>query len=391
MSNIPMLRAVVGVAALAVLANGCASTDPTQNEIAPALDAPTVLAEPTTVGEVFAAIAELGLEPSEVDAYLFERARAEGEITLYLNPGSRAEEIAEAWSEAFARAYPGLGMRHVTLSASDFNPRVLSEHRASRPQADVVRTSATLLDELSREGILALHSGILRPEGSPDWAVTPNAIFARITSSVIAWATERVGSAGPPQQWDDFLQPEFSGCTLISSPSWIVGMIADRGLDKTEAWFEAFLANGGRMTLDGGATVLRKIVSGEADCLVHMNGSQAEDQRAQGAPIDWFAPEGSPTVVTAFSVLTTTPRPHAVALFVRWALGSDGAAIAADFGELSVRADVAPESERFRPWQDPTSEEFQRFLIVGPEVVEEFGSLAEELLARYHTPNVLQR
>jgi len=391
MSSLHLIRALAGGTALAFLAAGCASTEPAQ----PLPAAPAMLAEvpagPATVSDVFAAIAELGLDPAEVDAYLLERAREEGDITLYINPGSRAEEIAEAWSEAFARAYPGLGMRYVALSPSDFNPRVLSEHRASRPQADVVRTSATLLDELSREGILALHAGILQQEGSPDWTVTPSAIIARITPSVIAWSTERVGADGPPQQWDDFLRPEFSGCTLISSPSWIVGMIADRGLGETEAWFEAFLANGGRMTLDSGATVLRQIISGETDCLVHMNGTQADDQRVQGAPIEWTAPEGSPTVVTAFSVVATTPRPHAVALFVRWALGLDGAGIAASFGELSVRPDVAPESERLLPWQDPTSEEFQRFLIVGPEVAAEFGSLAEDLLARYHTPNVLQR
>jgi iron(III) transport system substrate-binding protein len=353
---------------------------------------PEASAEPETVEEVFALIASLGLDAAATDAYLLERARDEGSVTLYLNSGGGVgEEIAQAWSEAFAASYPGLGLQFVALSPTDFNPRVLSEHRAGRPQADIVRTSASLLAELEREGILTIHAGLLGAAGAPSWSVTPTGVIGRVTPTVIPWNAERVPPGNEPRDWDAFLTPEHAGCVLGPTPSWVVGMIEDRGLPRTEQWFEGFLANGGLMVIENGPSLLRKLVAGEVDCVVHVNAGQAESARASGAPVEWLLPAASPGVVTAFSVLSTTPRPHAAALFVRWAVGQQGAQIASDLGEFAVRADVTLSSERFLPFADPSSAEFSRVIVIDNDMAGRLEQQAADLLARYHTPNVIQR
>jgi ABC-type Fe3+ transport system substrate-binding protein len=379
--------------AAALLVSACSSSpsDPLAST-APGQPSAPVAPAPETVEEVFAAIAALGLDDESTDSYLLERALTEGTVTFYLGSGAgTGDDLAEAWSQGFSEAFPGLKMEFVALSASDFNVRVLSEHRSGRPQVDVLRNASALLSELDAEGLLAAHSGILQSQGVPDWTLTRTGVINRMTPSVIPWNTERVPERAQPTDWDDFLSEEHAGCSLGPTPSWIVGMIADRGFDGTNEWFERFLSNGGQMTLDSGPALLRQMVSGEIDCVVHVSAVQAESARLSGAPIDWLIPDRSPASVFEFSVTSTTARPHAAALFARWVAGVEGSVIAASLGENPLNTNVAIISERLEPTRNPSSDDFQRLIIIGLDIASEFEPQAAEILARHHTPNVIRR
>jgi len=378
--------------AVALLSACSSSPSDAPASTAPGQPSSSVAPGPQTVEEVFAVIAALGLNEESTDDYLLERALTEGTVTFYLGAGAgTGEDLAEAWSQGFAEAYPGLEMEFVGIGAGDFNVRVLSEHRSGRPQVDVLRNASALLSELDAEGLLAAHSGLLQSRGVPDWTVTRTGIINRMTPSVIPRSTERLPERVWPVEWDDFLRDEHAGCSLGPTPSWVVGMLADRGFEGTAEWFERFLSNGGQMTLESGPTLLRQMVSGEIDCVVHVSAVQAETARLSGAPIDWSIPNSSPASVFEFSVTSTTTRPHAAALFVRWATGVEGSEIAAALGENPLNTIVPIISERLEPTRDPSSAEFQRSIIIDLNIASRFDSQAAEILDRYHTPNVIRR
>jgi ABC-type Fe3+ transport system substrate-binding protein len=353
------------------------------------VDSPDEIAEPRSVADIYATLAGAGLDDAELDALLYERALGEGPLVLYAHTGGIGE-VLDAWATGFASAFPGLQIIHTSPSVSDFATQVLAEHRAGRPQADVVRSSATILSELRTQGLLVQHAGLLARSDVAGWTVTPTGVITRLNPSVIAWNTDRFSNRPGPRSWDDFLLPEHAGCGLIELPSWVVGMAGQRGLEATEDWFERFLANGGQMVV-GGSAQLRRLVSGEIDCLVHSSLLSVTQLQTQGAPLAWHLPAESVATVFEFSVLATTQRPHAAALFVRWAAGEEGALIAARVGDTPVHPAVPSPNPAVAPFTDPSSAEFAHILIIGQDEAERLEPQALELISRYHTPNVVRR
>ena len=338
-----------------------------------------------TVAQAYAQAVALGLADEDLDAYLYERALEEGgTLVMYHDP--TGADIVDEWSRTFSDRYPGLSLTYVELDTDDFVERVVAEHRAGRPQADLVRRSVAALSRPRAEGMLVEHGGLLAAAGVPAWTVTPTGLIDRVSPTVLMWRTD-IPDRRPPTSWDDFLLPEHAGCVLPTSPSWVTGLVAARGEAAAEDWIRRFLANDGQVAVGSSAQV-RRLVAGEIDCVVYGTAVRAEVLRADGAALDWAVPEDAPALVHQFSVLTTTPRPHAAALFIRWAGGPEGARIASAGGESVVHPDAEVPFERLRVWQDEDSPEFRRTRLIDLDEVAAAESAAVSLIERYLLPAV---
>lgn len=389
-STIPLPRARrTAVAALVLgllLATGC-SAGTVAPDAAPDATPDAEASAPETYDALLAGIAAEGRTSDERSAWLAERAAEEGEVVLYGGGGD--PELYEALELAFEAEHPDIDMSWLLIEPGEFEARVTAERAAERGLYDVVLTSATLTARLIDPGYVAMHAGVIAPDGFPEAYVDDHTVGITFNPTVVPVATERASLEDAPRTFDDYLQPEHAGCVLPDTPSWVVGLVAALGSEGAEAWFQGFLDNGGLMAGSGG-TELQRLVAGEIDCLVHVQASDVLQLAADGAPVDFVQLEQGPATVTAVSLSSAPPHPHAAALLGLWLSGPEGARINLEIeGRIPVQPVGELAFERLEAWRDPASDEARRTLAITSAVARANAATAADLLERYHAPNVL--
>jgi ABC-type Fe3+ transport system substrate-binding protein len=374
------------VVVLAAAACGGAAT----NDTAPVAEDGSGVAEdaaPETFDAFLASIASEGLGSEARAALLAERAVEEGAVVLYGGGGD--PEQYEALEVGFEAAYPGIDLQWLLIEPGEFEARVTAERTADRGLYDVVLTSATVTSRLIDPGFVAVHAGVIVPDDFPADYVDDHTVGVTFNPTVVPVATSRSSLEDAPGTFDDYLAPEHAGCVLPETPSWVVGLVAELGADGAEAWFQGFLANDGIMA-SSGSSELQRLVAGDIDCLVHAQASDVLKLADAGAPIDFVLLERAPATVTAVSLSSAPPHPHAAALLGLWLSGGDSARILLEVaGRIPVQAVGSLPFERLEAWRDPTSDEARRTLPVSSALARAHAATAADLLERYHAPNLI--
>jgi ABC-type Fe3+ transport system substrate-binding protein len=375
-------RWVVAVATL-VLISGCG----------PSAEGPSVSGGPATslqgsggVPASLAEVAALGLTDEERFALLADLARDEPTVTLY---SSSQREGSEAWIESFRRRFPDVEVEYVNMEPEDISPRLLAERDAGRRTADVVYTSTPALGDLHARGALAPHHDVIVPDGQSRTFIHPSANVTRLQVQAIGWSTQWRPAADGPRSYEDLLLPEFAGCVLTDSPTWVSLMVQRLGEAGMRAWFEAFLANGGVMA-ESASRQQRRLAIGEIDCVVLAREGALRTLVAEGAPLAWATPEPALAFTHGVALVEGSRSPFGAALLALWiALPEQVAALLEVSGGTALHAGVA----QVRDEPDAVvSEDLLRRSGVVVLDVESAGGLATkafELLAEYHTPNLL--
>lgn len=373
---------VVGVLLLVLAACGTADTGPSgDSDPSTNVDEQAPDGDPATAEEVLAAIAAMDLTEEERVAYLRERAIEEGGVLHY---SDTIIDTNEAWAAGFSAAYPEIDHSFVRVPNVDLVERVLAEARAGRVVADVIQMSNSVGAVIQSEGLLARHHGVPVPEDYPDRFVDDYALLAYRSGNVIVWNTDLVADEDAPRELEDLLEPQHSGCVFTGSPTPVAAWIVTYGYEETEAWFEAFLANGGIAQAGSTSGFLRQLAAGEFACLLGGHTHATEALIADGAPLEWHAPDPTPAVVGNIYIHRDTTRPHAAALFVHWMLSREGGAqVVADEGRFSPYPDVPLAYERLQPLADPESEVGRRLRHLSVEEMLEVDRSALELIERY--------
>jgi ABC-type Fe3+ transport system substrate-binding protein len=363
--------AVVAVAAVLAACGGGAITLP------PEVD------ERSPLERALDAITEAGLEGPELDAYLLERALEEGGMVLHY--GTMEAEVLDGWSAGFAARFSALEHGAVRLRSAEIAERVRLERGARADSVDVLDTTDAAFQRLVAEGFVAEHRGVLAVDGLPAVHVDAHSAVFSLQPLVITWNTRSMAGTTPPRTWDEVLLRESDGCVISDSPSLIVGLIGDRGIDAARQWLEAFLASGGRV-VQGNTAAVAGLASGEYPCAAAGTLSSVEELAALGAPLDWHAPDPTPVLRYRLGIAADTKRPHAAMLFVRWALGPEGAAVVSDSARLSTRPDVVSGSERSRGFVTPGDPLAGRLQVIDGAREVEIANLALELLDELIVP-----
>ena len=272
---------------------------------------------------------------------LIAGAKKEGVLNIYTS--AQSNDLGPVVA-AFEKKY---GIRTTLWRSSSENVlnRVVQESRGNRFTVDIVETNGPELEALHREQILQLvkspyHADLIAPAIRPhgEWVGT------RLNVFVQAYNTRLVKKEDLPKTWEDLVNPKWKGKLGIEreDTDWLAGVFSEIGEAKGRKIFKDIVA-ANRISARKGHTLLTQlVVSGEVPLALTVYNYKAEQLKAQGAPIDWFAIGNAIARPNGVGVARRAPNPHAAVLFYDFELSEEGQKIIAtrDFVPTSRKIDT---------------------------------------------------
>jgi iron(III) transport system substrate-binding protein len=265
-----------------------------------------------------------GAEP-EKDAWeqVVAAARAEGQVLLYVNPGTRP--FMEHAIPAFQQEY-GVQAEPVYMSGREVEERLYAEHGAGQYRADIVSAANASAYGLYKTGLLETinlpntraiterlrHIG---PVGTyyPQY-VDPYGILVNI---------QQVPPERLPTRWADLLDPYYRGKIVLHDPTTAGGGNTWLGLvHETPGLGRPYLEQLARQDLlmvQQPTQVESMIARGERSIGLPIGLRALALQR--GAPIQYVAPqEGVFLIVSSVAVAKNAPHPNAARVWANFML-----------------------------------------------------------------------
>ncbi|MDB5762995.1 MAG: putative transporter substrate-binding protein [Herminiimonas sp.] len=261
---------------------------------------------------------------------LMEAAQKEGSLLLYT---AMPREYVMRLNEPFEKKY-GIKVKVWQAVGESILQRVLNESR-SAPVVDVVHSTSTYLEALSRENVLQeIHSPVqktLLPAALPK-----HHMYASDLQYVVvqAYNTNKVKKEDLPKTYQDLLDPKWKGKLSIeaSDNDWLASVISDMGTEKGTQFFKDLVANNTLSVRQGHTLMVSLVAAGEVPLALTVYQYAAEQARKKGAPVDWFAIEPAVSIFSGIGVAKKAPHPNAALLYYDYMLGPDAQAILAKIG-----------------------------------------------------------
>ena len=279
---------------------------------------------------------------------LYERAKAEGSVTLY---GAGPPEPFKRWIKDFQQQYPGVTVVF-TGGLSNALDQKIERQIADHKMAADVGIFQTMQDFVrwKQQGALMLF----KPDGFDkiDSAFKDeDGAFTTVSVNLVTYAynTKGVSAADVPKSALDFLKPMFKGRLITSDPSDDdAGLMAFHAIVDKYGWdyMTKYMAMAPHFTRDGHAVVSNAVAAGDA--LATFDSTSTTPRLiAAGKPIQMVLSQADPTPVflVAGAIFAGAPHPNAAKLFLDWYLAPDQQR---RNGAFSARSDVPP-PQGFRP------------------------------------------
>lgn len=297
----------------------------------------------TEASEIYAALAEI--EYDERVACIESRAAEEGEVVIY---SSRDSDMLDAWQADFADAYPDVEFEYLSAQPEVLYERLLQEARGDAATADVVQMGEEL-KLLGDEGHLATLHGAMVPEGFPDHGHGEWYMAFGPSPLVLAYNTDLVSEDEAPQEWEDLLDPKWDGKVAIETGAthFVKTLVGVWGEDEARDYLEKLVHGNNAIIRKGHTNITNMLAAGEFPIAAELYGHKVEsfiDEK--GAPIDWVAPDPTPTGSGGFGIAASSPNPFAAALLAHYMTGPRAGQIWAEDGRLHLHPDVEPKYPR---------------------------------------------
>jgi iron(III) transport system substrate-binding protein len=274
-------------------------------------------------------------------------------LTVY-SPHGREQLVL--FEERFEAAHPGVDVQWVDMGSQEALDRIRSER--ANPQGDVWYGGPALF--FSR----AADEGLLEPY-RPGWA---DAVMSEargaddlyfgvyLTPAVITYNSDAISREDAPKDWDDILDPRWSGKVLIRDPlasgtmRTIFGMIMYRSIETTGdtlagyEWLRRLDAQTKEYVLN--PAILYQKLSRQEGLVTLWNLPDVLRVQAQGFPLDYVLPaSGTPVLVDGIAVIRGAKQPDLARAFVEYAGSIEGQLLAARraFRNLA-RSDIPTDS-----------------------------------------------
>ena len=273
---------------------------------------------------------------------LVDGAKKEGNLSIYTS--AQGDDMG-ALVAGFEKKYPGVKVTTWRAGSEKVLQRAVTEARANRHTVDIVETNGPELESLHREKIFQLvkspqlaniNKSALRPHG--EWVGT------RLNVFVQAYNTNLVKKEELPKTWADLANPRWKGRLGIEAEDqdWLAGVVGDLGEAQGVKVFKDIVAANGISVRKGHTLLTQLVVSGEIPFALTVYNYKAEQLKAKGAPIDWFA-IGMPIArPNGIGVTRAAPNPHAAVLFFDYELSEEGQKILAgrDFVPTNLKVET---------------------------------------------------
>ena len=294
------------------------------------------------------------------------KAKQEAEAKGYILPTSRAEIVANAkregklralsgltasalkpMIEAFKKKYPFIDTYVEEIEGTDSYQRFLLELNSGRAKnwdATYIPYDnyKAFLPHQMKLDILAMASlGVLSTHPKMVDPVSRNTVSANSVMHILAYNRKLLPDDKVPDQWEDFLKPEFKGRKIIADirPTAIATLVPAWGLEKTVE-FARKLAAQDVAWVRGGTRGITATMAGEYSvCLGPYFSSVKRTQEKDPAGILGYKiiePVSLRYVSRIDAVLKIAEHPHAALLWLEFLTSPEGQKILDDYGPFQA-------------------------------------------------------
>ena len=301
----------------------------------------------------------IGLADSAIAPAALTKAKQEAEARGLVFEASRDDIIAKAkkegrmravssletatikaMAEAFRAEYPFLNVYVEELTGTDANQRFVLELKAGRNgNWDAAHLATDLYNDyhpylkkfdvhgMAQQGVLRVPPQLVDP-------VNRNILACTSALQVIAYNKKLLSPDKAPNNWEDFLKPEFKGQKFVADirPTEIAALVPAWGLEKTLD-FARRLSAQQPVWVRGGSRVLTAITLGEYALFIGPNYHTVKRAQVKDptGSIDLKIPEPVPTRLSdAAAVVNTAANPYAALLWLEFLGSPKGQKIAED-------------------------------------------------------------
>lgn len=290
------------------------------------------------------------------------QAKKEGSLTWYT---TFADDDVAPMVAAFNKEYPGIKVNSVRLSADKIPPRLLTEQRGGKFNADVVSGDSPQLAQV-------LQAGGLTPYTPPDLPPLPKGLslpkgyetVVYIVTTVLTYNPSVVQQNGmtAPTSWEDLTKPEWKGHFSIdpAAVNWYDSLIHSMGHDKALALIKGLGANQPTF-VESHTQALTQVQSGEPMATATAYGYKASSLKEKTPDqVEFINSDPLSSSLNLIDVVKNPPHPAAARLFVDWMVSQEGQQAIVDVtNHTSTRTDVKNDPTVWNPdkwtpaWGDP--------------------------------------
>jgi iron(III) transport system substrate-binding protein len=265
-----------------------------------------------------------------------------GTLVLYT---SQPEPDAQATTEAFRRAHPGVTVEWVRGGTNQIIPRLRAEFAAGNPRPDVLLIADALtMEALKAERRLAAWPEVPVGGTNPAFHDADRTYFG--TKLITTGIARNTRAPQPVASWRDLLAAPVRGMTAMPSPA-VSGAAAIHVLAIAQnpalgmAYWEA-MARQNLSPRGGNGQVLQAVAGGEKPYGMIVDFLPIREA-ARGAPVQFIFPEEGVTPITEpVAILASARNVPAARAFVAFLLSRDGQELASRMGYLPADPTVAP-------------------------------------------------
>jgi ABC-type Fe3+ transport system substrate-binding protein len=281
----------------------------------------------------------------ELQAKIEGAKRESGTLLIY---GSVDFRDIKSLIDAFQARYPFIRVTYEHMRPPEVYTRVTGEVTAGRPTADLVIVSLTT-------GLRMAEEGRFLPYISPEAAAYPETFKDKdglwtafvLLPIVFVYNTKLVKPEELPKTLEELVDPKWKGKIVMhditlgtTGTQWLVSLRDYIGESKWNDFIRRLLDLKPSLDISVSA-VAEYVAAGEYPIGMITNLHDAVRLKIEGAPIDYFLPEGVPilTTVSLIAIIKTTQNVNSAKLFVDFALSQEGQTI---IGNVPVRFPARP-------------------------------------------------
>ena len=252
---------------------------------------------------------------------LYEAAKKEGEVVL--NVATTIEDF-QAIFDNFQKAFPGVKINPISVSAPAVPPRIITEYGANAVTIDVSFGSiGSLTPLIERDLMETLDWSGLDLANPKDVLLGGKALKVYDSPWVFFYNKKSVPEAEAPRTWEDLLDPKWKGkINIHRSPVNLSTLPFAWGEQRARDYMEK-LAKQQIIPGARGAEILDRITRAEALIGVETLQSIMAAIR-QGAPLEIAAISPQFGLSTSATTFKRAPHPNAARLLMAWLGTADG-------------------------------------------------------------------
>ncbi|MBL8151272.1 MAG: extracellular solute-binding protein [Blastocatellia bacterium] len=274
------------------------------------------------------------------------------QLMVYSPHGS---DLLEAFKTRFEAANPNVEVRYLDMGSQEIYDRIKIEQ--ANPQADIWwGAAAATFDKAAAEGLLEPYKPSWSAQVEADWHDSQDRWYGTFqTPEVIVYNKVAVKAEESPKDWDDVLDPKWSGKLLIRDPlrsdtmRTIFGAMILRQsqpgseIEKGYEWLKKLDANTKEYTVDGTALV-QKLARQEGLVSLWDLPDVALAINRQNLPLAFNIPtSGTPVVIDAIAVVKGSRNPELARKFYEFVTSEESLLLAAsEYFHPPLRKDIDP-------------------------------------------------